>query len=208
MRSSSTPHVRTFLWPQKPSWTVRLKPRGFYSLSALGGQTLALWGKHPSKGQCVPQLFAGIHHHLLDLTVTLQASNTGGSKDREVRAASDAGMQRDMAGTSHQGHGMGHSPAFHRPLGGQTAGLHYRFSSAGSSPQTKFRNSEKEHFQWSQDTQTGQAPETSMPTKRVLKESSSSTYYFQMLIGVWYLSQMCLKMLVYPILGLAIGSRV
>lgn len=72
-------------------------------------------GQHPSKGQCVPQLFAGIHHHLPDPTVILQASNRGGSKDREIRAAPDAGMQRDMAGTSHQGHGMGHSPALHRP---------------------------------------------------------------------------------------------
>lgn len=61
MRSSSTPHVRTFLWPQKPSWTVRLKPRGFYSLSALGGQTLALWGSTlPKASVCPSCLLASI----------------------------------------------------------------------------------------------------------------------------------------------------
>lgn len=36
-----------------------------------------------------------------------------------------------MAGTWHQGHGMGHSPALHRPLRGQTAGVHRRFSYPG-----------------------------------------------------------------------------
>lgn len=61
MRSSSTPHVRTFLWPQKPSWTVRLKPHGFYSLSALGSQTLALWGSTlPKASVCPSCLLASI----------------------------------------------------------------------------------------------------------------------------------------------------
>lgn len=42
-----------------------------------------------------------------------------GSEDRGVRAAPDAGMQQDMAGTLHQGHATGHSPALHRPLRGR-----------------------------------------------------------------------------------------
>lgn len=50
---------------------------------------------------------------------------------RTVRAAPDARMEQNMAGTSHQGHGMGHSPALHRPLRGQTAGVHHRFSHPG-----------------------------------------------------------------------------
>lgn len=44
-------------------------------------------------------------------------SQHSSSKDRAARAAPDAGMQRDTAGTPHQGHAMGHPPALHRALG-------------------------------------------------------------------------------------------
>lgn len=114
-----------FLWPQKPSWTGRLKPHGLYSLSAPGSQTPALRGSTlPMARMCSSCLLAPITipwTSLLHSRPPTQAAPRTGKSEQH--------LPQGRRGTWHQGHRMGHSPALHKALGGQTAGGHYRVSS-------------------------------------------------------------------------------
>lgn len=80
---------------------------------------------------------------------------------------------------------------------------HYRSCSIGSSLLLKLWKAAfsvlLRHANW--------ASTRNLHAKQVLKESNSSTCYFQTVVSVWYLSQRCLKRLVYSTPGVTVGSR-
>lgn len=124
-----TTRVRTLLWPQEPSWTVRPKPGRFYSLSALGSQTPALRGSIlPMASVCSSCLLAPITTSCTPLFYsrlpTQAAPRTGKSEQHRMQGCTGTRL----------GH---HTQAMERgihcpPQTPQRAGVHYRFSSGVS----------------------------------------------------------------------------